>query len=62
MQLCKLDTKLLVGSSSGKFYFFNWGEFGYHSDEYFGVKGAINSVLTVTENMALAAYDDGVIR
>ncbi|KAL0273061.1 UNVERIFIED_CONTAM: hypothetical protein PYX00_005826 [Menopon gallinae] len=62
MQLCKLDTKLVVGSSNGKMYFFNWGEFGYHSDEYFGVKGAINSVLAVTENMALAAYDDGLIR
>lgn len=40
---------------------FNWGEFGKHSDEYIGSKQVINSILAVTDNIALVAYGDGKI-
>ena len=43
-------------------YLFNWGEFGYHSDEYFGLKNSINSMVAITENMVVLGYDDGNIR
>ncbi|XP_069687073.1 WD repeat-containing protein 55 homolog isoform X2 [Periplaneta americana] len=56
------ETKLLVGSSKGIFYLFNWGEFGYHSDAFPGPKLAINCLLPVTENIAVCAGEDGALR
>ena len=51
----------MTGTSKGRMYVFNWGEFGMHSDEYIGPKHSINSILPVTENIALTAYGDGKI-
>ncbi|EEB12435.1 WD-repeat protein, putative [Pediculus humanus corporis] len=62
MQLIKHERKLVTCSSKGKMYLFNWGEFGYHSDEYFGLKNSINSMVAITENMVVLGYDDGNIR
>jgi hypothetical protein len=62
MGIMRSETKLLVGSSKGTLYLFNWGEFGYHSDEFPGPKHAINYLLPVTENIAVCAADDGVLR
>lgn len=53
---------MLTCSSKGKMYLFNWGEFGYHSDEYCGLKNSINSMIAITENMVVAGYEDGNIR
>ncbi|KAK6637781.1 hypothetical protein RUM44_008203 [Polyplax serrata] len=62
MQVLKYECKLLAGSSKGKMYLFNWGEFGYHSDEYSGPKSAINKMLAITEHTVIAGYEDGTIR
>jgi hypothetical protein len=56
------ETKLLVGASDGTLYLFNWGEFGYHSDKFPGIKQGINCLLPVTENVAVCACEDGVLR
>jgi len=61
MAFIRNDSKLLVGSSKGIFYVFNWGDFGYHEDEFPG-KHPINQMLGVTENIAVIACEDGAIR
>ncbi|PSN32343.1 hypothetical protein C0J52_26806 [Blattella germanica] len=58
----KNETKLLVSSSNGINYIFNWGEFGYHSDEFPGPKRCINRTIPVTENVAVCGDEDGLIR
>ncbi|XP_021205571.1 WD repeat-containing protein 55 homolog isoform X1 [Bombyx mori] len=62
MGLFRSDTKLLVGSSTGKFYLFNWKEFGLHSDEYLGQKHAISCMVPVTQNIVVTSGEDGVLR
>jgi WD40 repeat protein len=62
MGIMRSETKLLVGSSKGLLYLFNWGQFGYHSDEFPGVKCAINCLLPVTENIVVCAGEDGILR
>nr|CAD7433248.1 unnamed protein product [Timema monikensis] len=60
--LMRSDSKLLVGSSKGTMFLFNWGQFGYHSDEFPGVKQSINSMIPITENIVVTACEDGVLR
>ncbi|CAH1121902.1 unnamed protein product [Ceutorhynchus assimilis] len=60
--LFRTETKLLAGSSKGKLYFFNWNEFGLHSDAFPGPKCQINSMIPVTENIVVTACEDGVLR
>jgi len=55
-------TKLVVGSSSGILYMFNWDQFGYHSDQFPGHPDAINAMLPITDNVILTACEDGHIR
>lgn len=62
MAIMRSETKLLVGSSNGTLYLFNWGEFGYHSDEFPGIKHGINCLLPVTENIVVCACEDGILR
>ncbi|XP_050675855.1 WD repeat-containing protein 55 homolog isoform X2 [Leptidea sinapis] len=62
MGLFRSDTKLVVGSSIGKFYLFNWKEFGLHSDEYTGHKHAIQCMLPITQNIVVSSGEDGIIR
>ena len=62
MATVKNESKLLVGSANGVTYVFNWGEFGYHSDEYPGPKQAINCMVPITENIVVNAGEDGVLR
>ncbi|KAJ9581790.1 hypothetical protein L9F63_003859 [Diploptera punctata] len=62
MATIKNETKLLVGSSNGILYLFNWGEFGYHSDEFPGMKQAISCMVPVTENVVVCSGEDGVLR
>lgn len=62
MGIMRSETKLLVGSSQGMLYLFNWGQFGYHVDEFPGLKYAINCLLPVTENIVVCAGEDGVLR
>jgi hypothetical protein len=62
MGIMRSGTKLVVGSLKGMLYLFNWGQFGYHTDEFPGVKCAINCLLPVTENIIVCAGVDGVLR
>ncbi|CAH0726686.1 unnamed protein product, partial [Brenthis ino] len=62
MGLFRSDTKLLVGSSVGKFYLFNWKEFGLHSDEYVGQKHSIQCMIPITQNIVVSSGEDGVLR
>lgn len=62
MGLFRSDTKLLVGSSSGKLFLFNWKEFGLHSDEYIGQKHMIQCMIPVTQNIVVTSGEDGVLR
>ncbi|XP_049865977.1 WD repeat-containing protein 55 homolog isoform X2 [Pectinophora gossypiella] len=62
MGLFRSDSKLLVGSSKGKFYLFNWKEFGYHSDEYLGQKHSIQCMVPITQNIVVTSGEDGVLR
>jgi WD40 repeat protein len=56
------ESKLVVGSSKGNFYTFNWGEFGYHNDSFTGPTTSISHMVPVTERIALTAGEEGVIR
>lgn len=62
MGLFRSDTKLLVGSSKGKLYLFNWKEFGLHSDEYIGQKQSIQCMVPITQNIVVTSGEDGVLR
>ncbi|XP_043516741.1 WD repeat-containing protein 55 homolog [Frieseomelitta varia] len=61
--LFKSETKLLVGTSKGKLYVYNWGEFGLHSDEFPNLtKKAINCMIPITENVVITGGEDGILR
>ncbi|XP_065335247.1 WD repeat-containing protein 55 homolog [Cloeon dipterum] len=62
LALVKQDRKLVVGSSKGTYYFFDWGSFGYHSDEFPGPKNPINCSKSITQNIFVIAHADGVLR
>ncbi|KAJ0181806.1 hypothetical protein K1T71_002528 [Dendrolimus kikuchii] len=62
MGLFRSETKLLVGSSIGKLYLFNWKEFGFHSDEYVGQKHMIQCMIPVTQNIVVTSGEDGILR
>lgn len=56
------ESKLVVGSSKGNFYTFNWGEFGYHNDAFSGPSTPISFMIPITERIAVTAGEEGVIR
>ncbi|GLH05045.1 WD repeat-containing protein 55 homolog [Gryllus bimaculatus] len=58
----KHDRKLVAATAKGTVYLFNWGEFGYHSDEFPNPKKGINSLIPITENIILTACEDGILR
>ncbi|KAG8230101.1 hypothetical protein J437_LFUL007645 [Ladona fulva] len=62
MILIKGDKKLVVGSSKGKMYLFNWGEFGYHNDEFIGPKHSINSMVAISDSVVVGGFEDGKLR
>ncbi|XP_012224100.1 WD repeat-containing protein 55 homolog [Linepithema humile] len=61
--LFKMESKLLLTTSKGKMYIYNWGEFGLHSDEFPNItKKAINCMIPITENVAITGGEDGILR
>ena len=40
-----LYSKLVVGCGDGKLYMYHWKQFGYHSSDFPGHPGAINSLI-----------------
>lgn len=62
MGLFRSDSKLVVGTSKGRLYTFNWNEFGYHSNMYPGPKTPMSLMVPVTDRVAVVAGEEGVIR
>lgn len=62
MGLFRNDSKLVVGTSKGNLYSYNWGEFGLHSDKFPGPKSGINCMIPITNRIACVAGEEGVIR
>lgn len=62
MGIFRGDSKLVVGSSKGKLYSFNWGEFGYHNDMFPGPKSGINCMIPITDRIAVVAGEEGILR
>ncbi|KAK5646786.1 hypothetical protein RI129_005250 [Pyrocoelia pectoralis] len=60
--LFRSETKVLVSTSKGKLLFFNWNEFGLHSDIFPAAKTAITCLIPITENIVVTAYEDGHLR
>uniref|UniRef100_A0A1A9UKZ0 Uncharacterized protein n=1 Tax=Glossina austeni TaxID=7395 RepID=A0A1A9UKZ0_GLOAU len=56
------DCKLVVGSSKSNLYTFNWGQFGYHSDKFPGVKASMNEMIPITDWIACVAGEASTIR
>lgn len=56
------DSKLVVGTSKGNLFTFNWGQFGYHSDKFPGVKSPMSEMIPITDRIACVAGEEGVIR
>ncbi|EDV43251.1 uncharacterized protein Dana_GF18399 [Drosophila ananassae] len=62
MGIYRGDSKLVVGTSKGKLYSYNWGSFGYHCDMYPGIKSPISLMIPITDRIACVAGEDGNIR
>lgn len=62
MGLYRNDSKLVVGTSKGRLYTFNWGEFGYHCDMFPGIKSAIGYMLPLTDRIGCVGGEEGIIR
>ncbi|XP_055541992.1 WD repeat-containing protein 55 homolog [Wyeomyia smithii] len=62
MGIFRNDTKLVVGSSKGNFYTFNWGQFGYHCDAFTGPQAGVNKMVPITERIAVTGGEDGILR
>lgn len=62
MGLFRDDSKLIVGTSKGNLYTFNWGEFGLHSDKFPGPNTDINCMVPITNRIACVSGEEGVIR
>lgn len=56
------DSKLIVGTSKGRLYTYNWGQFGYHSDMFPGVKSPMSVMIPVTDRIACVAGEEGILR
>ncbi|SPP88430.1 WD repeat-containing protein 55 homolog [Drosophila guanche] len=62
MGIYRANSKLVVGTSKGKLYTYNWGSFGYHCDMYPGIKSPISLMIPITDRIACVAGEDGNIR
>ncbi|CAD6996448.1 WD repeat-containing protein 55 homolog [Ceratitis capitata] len=56
------NSKLVVGTSKGRLYAYNWGQFGYHCDMYPGIKTAISEMIPITDRICCVAGEEGIIR
>uniref|UniRef100_A0A182MZ01 WD repeat-containing protein 55 homolog n=1 Tax=Anopheles dirus TaxID=7168 RepID=A0A182MZ01_9DIPT len=58
----KRESKLVVGTSKGNYYTYNWGQFAYHCDAFVGPKASANRMVPITEQIAVMAGEDGILR
>lgn len=62
MGLYRNESKLVIGTSKGRLYSFNWGQFGYHCNMYPGIKTPISEMIPVTDRIGCVAGEEGTIR
>jgi len=62
MATVRSGTKLCVGGGAGSLYLFNKDQYGLHSDQFPGHPDAVNSVLSVTDNVVMTGCEDGNVR
>lgn len=62
MGLFRNDSKVVVGTSKGRLYTFDWDKFGYHSNVYPGPKSPMSLMLPVTDRVAVVAGEEGILR
>lgn len=60
--LVRGGSRLVVGSGEGSLYIFNWGEFGFHIDNFPGHPDQVHCMVPITDRMILTGCEDGVIR
>jgi WD repeat-containing protein 55 len=60
--LYRSESKLVVGTSKGNFYVFNWNEFGYHNDAFSGPLSPISFMIPITEHICVTAGEEGIVR
>lgn len=60
--LYRNESKVVVGTSKGNFYVFNWNEFGYHNDAFSGPLSPISFMIPITEHICVTAGEEGVVR
>lgn len=60
--LYRNESKLIVGTSKGNFYTFNWNEFGYHNDAFSGPLSPISFMIPITEHICITAGEEGIVR
>ncbi|CAL4065083.1 unnamed protein product, partial [Meganyctiphanes norvegica] len=60
--LVRGGTRLVVGSGEGTMYIFNWGEFGFHIDNFPGHPDQVHCMVPITDRMLLTGCEDGIIR
>ncbi|XP_030373933.1 WD repeat-containing protein 55 homolog [Scaptodrosophila lebanonensis] len=61
MGIYRGNSKLVVGTSKGRLYTYNWGSFGYHCDMYPGIKNPISLMVPITDRIGCVAGEDGTI-
>lgn len=62
MDLFRNQTKLIVGSTKGCLYTYDWGSFGLYTDMYPGVKTSLNLMIPITERIAILGGEEGILR
>ncbi|XP_041780118.1 WD repeat-containing protein 55 homolog [Anopheles merus] len=62
MGMFKRESKLVVGTSKGNYYTYNWGQFAYHCDAFTGPSASANRMVPITEQIAVMAGEDGILR
>lgn len=62
MGIFRNDSKVIVGTSKGNFYAFNWGQFGYHCDAFCGPSTPLTKMVPITERIAVTGGEEGILR
>jgi WD repeat-containing protein 55 len=62
MGVFRNKSKVIVGSSKGNFYTFNWGQFGYHCDAFSGPVAPVSKMIPITDRIAITGGEEGILR
>jgi len=56
------NSKLVVSTSKGNFYTYDWGKFGYHCDAFTCPSSPVTKLIPITERIAVTAGEEGIVR